>query len=55
VVKTHHTHLDETEEIVVSELTFEEVMAEIEAGRLRNSLSLLALSRIFDLRSLSGR
>jgi ADP-ribose pyrophosphatase len=55
VVKTHHTHLDETEEIVMSELTLEEVMAEIEAGRMRNALSLLALSRVFDLRSHSGQ
>ena len=50
VVKTHTLQLDEGEEISIDELSIEEVRKEIEQGRMRNSLTLLALSRVFDLR-----
>jgi ADP-ribose pyrophosphatase len=52
VVKTSSTQLDEGEEISVAELSLEEVHSEIEKGRMRNSLTVLALSRVFDLRSI---
>jgi 8-oxo-dGTP pyrophosphatase MutT (NUDIX family) len=55
VVKTHQTHLDETEEITLGELTLDEIRNEISAGRMRNSLTLLALSRVFDLRDDANR
>ena len=51
VVKTDSLQLDEGEEISISELSMEEVREEIEQGRMRNSLTLLALSRVFDLRN----
>ena len=50
-VKTSVPELDEGEEISVTELSLEEVHREIEQGHMRNSLTLLALSRVFDLRS----
>lgn len=50
VLKTHPTHLDESEEITVSELNLDQVKAEISGGQMTNSLSILALSRVFDLR-----
>jgi 8-oxo-dGTP pyrophosphatase MutT (NUDIX family) len=50
-VKTSSTALDEGEAISVAELSIEQVRAEIEQGRMRNSLSLVALSRVFDLRN----
>ena len=50
VVKTHSPHLDEGEEISVHELSLEEIRKEIEQGNMRNSLTILALSRVFDLR-----
>ena len=49
VVKTGAAHPDETEEIAVSELTLEEVRTEIAAGRMRNSLSIVSLARVFDM------
>ncbi len=52
VVKTDQTELDEGEEIVVTELSLEEMYAEIKQGRMRNSLTLLALAKVFDLRDL---
>ncbi len=48
-VKTFEPELDEGEEIAVLELTLEEVREEIEQGRMRNALTLLSLSRVFDL------
>jgi 8-oxo-dGTP pyrophosphatase MutT (NUDIX family) len=51
VVKTSPVDLDEGEEISVTELSLDEVRREIEQGRMRNSLTLLSLSRVFDLRS----
>ena len=52
VVKTSSTQLDEGEEISVTELSLEEVRSEIGKGSMRNSLTVLALSRVFDLRSI---
>ena len=52
VVKTDSPQLDEGEEISVSELSLEEVRGQIEQGHMRNSLTVLALSRVFDLRTL---
>ncbi len=51
VVKTHPPELDEGEAISVTELSLEEIRGEIEQGRIRNSFTMLALSRVFDLRS----
>ena len=50
VVKTSLPELDEGEEISVAELSLEEVQFEIEQGNMRNSLTVLSLSRVFDLR-----
>jgi len=50
VVKTVDAHLDAGEELVMDELTFEEVKEEIKAGRMRNTYSLLGLARVFDFR-----
>jgi 8-oxo-dGTP pyrophosphatase MutT (NUDIX family) len=55
VVKTDPSELDEGEAILVTELSLEEICYEIEQGRMRDSLSMLALSRVFDLRSLGRR
>lgn len=52
--KTQATQLDDGEEISISELSLEEVHREIEQGHMRNSLTLLALSRVFDLRDQSS-
>jgi ADP-ribose diphosphatase len=52
VVKTHSAQLDEGEDISVTELSLEEVRREIQQGNMRNSLTVLALSRVFDLRNL---
>jgi 8-oxo-dGTP pyrophosphatase MutT (NUDIX family) len=50
VVKTSTPELDDGEEISVTELSLEEVRSEIDQGRMRNSLSVLSLARVFDLR-----
>jgi len=50
VARTHPTHLDENEDIEVSELGIAEIREEIRAGRMLNALTLLGLSRVFDLR-----
>jgi hypothetical protein len=44
--------LDEGEDISVTELSLEELRREIQQGNMRNSLTVLALSRVFDLRNL---
>ena len=49
VRKTHETAQDEGEDILFSEMTIEEVKNEIKEERMRNSLSLLTLSRVFDI------
>lgn len=50
VVKTHSVKLDEGEDISIDELSFEELNKAIQQGKMRNALSVLALSRVFDLR-----
>jgi ADP-ribose pyrophosphatase len=50
VVKTHPVHLDEGEEIVTDELSLDELYETIEQGQMRNAVSVLGLSRVFDLR-----
>jgi len=55
VVKTHPLNLDENEDIQVSELSLDEIKAEIRAGRMLNALTLLGLSRVFDLREAASR
>ncbi len=50
VVRTHSLALDESEDVEVTELTLEEVQHEIRSGRMRNALTLLALSQVFDQR-----
>lgn len=52
VVKTHTPQLDDGEEIAITELSLAEVQGEIEKGNMRNSLTVLALSRVFDLRNM---
>ncbi|MBT7989317.1 MAG: NUDIX hydrolase [Anaerolineae bacterium] len=49
IIRTHDTAQDEGEDIVFSEMTLDEVKNEIREGRMRNSLSLLTLSRVFDI------
>lgn len=51
-LKTSLPELDEGEGISVTELSLKEVRREIEEGRMRNALTVLALSRVFDLRSM---
>lgn len=51
VVKTSSPELDEGEDVSVAELSLEEAHFEIEQGNMRNSLTVLSLSRVFDLRS----
>jgi hypothetical protein len=53
VVKTQPVHLDDGEAIIVAELTLQEIMAEIKSGEMRNSMALLTLARVFDLREAS--
>lgn len=49
-VKTGDQHLDTGEDIVAMELSPAALQDAIQGDRLRNALSLLALSRVFDLR-----
>ena len=51
VVQTHATDLDQGEEISVSEYSISDIRKAIETGRMINALALLALSRVFDLRT----
>ena len=48
-VKTHDPDLDDGEDIITDVLSADEIRDEIQAGRLRHSLVLGALSRVFDL------
>jgi hypothetical protein len=50
-VKSNGQSLDEGEDIATLELTREELAAAIERGEMRNSLSLLAIARVFDMRN----
>ena len=49
-VQSSAQSLDEGEDIAIVELTREELAGAIERGEMRNSLSLLALARVFDMR-----
>ncbi|PID55611.1 NUDIX hydrolase [candidate division KSB3 bacterium] len=49
VRKTHEAKLDEGEALQVRELTLQELQEEICRGNIRNSFSLLGLSKVFDL------
>ena len=51
-VKTHSLQLDEGEEISTAELSLDEINIAIEQGSMRNSLTVLALSRVYDFRKL---
>lgn len=49
VVPTEATNQDDAEDVEFCEMTLEEVKEEIRAGRMRNSLTLLTLSRVFEI------
>ena len=49
-IRTGRQSLDEGEDIAVVELTRDELDSAIKRGEMRNSLSLLALARVFDMR-----
>lgn len=49
VTKTELPRLDESEDISVCEMSLQQLRSEIHEGRMRNGLSLLALSHSFDL------
>ena len=49
VVRTQETDQDDGEDVEFSEMTLDEVKEEIKSGRMRNSLALLTLSRVFDI------
>jgi 8-oxo-dGTP pyrophosphatase MutT (NUDIX family) len=51
--KKLETEQDTGEHIESSAKTLDEIRIEIETGRMRNSLTLLALSRVFDLREMN--
>ena len=53
VEKKYPLQLDEGEQISVAELSLEDIRREIEQGHMRNSLSLMALSQVFDIRNIS--
>lgn len=53
-IKTSPVELDDSEEISMAELSLAEVRREIEQGHMRNSLTVLALSRVFDLRDVDS-
>ncbi|MGB8643948.1 MAG: NUDIX hydrolase [Anaerolineae bacterium] len=50
VVKTHPPRPDEGEDILVEELTEEEMHRAVHLGQIRNALAVVALSHVFDLR-----
>ncbi|MCP4142945.1 MAG: NUDIX hydrolase [Chloroflexi bacterium] len=49
VIRTQDVNQDDGEDVEFCEMTLEEVKEEIKAGRMRNSLALLTLSRIFEI------
>ncbi len=49
VVRTQETDQDDGEDVEFCEMTLAEIKEEIKAGRMRNSLSLLTLSRVFEI------
>ena len=52
VVQTMPPKLDDGENLVVNEMSLEDIQREIEEGRFRHSLAFTALSHLFDLRGL---
>ncbi|MBN1440432.1 MAG: NUDIX hydrolase [Anaerolineales bacterium] len=50
VRKVHEPKLDEGEDLDCRELTLAEVREAVRTGRMRNSMTLLALSKVFDMR-----
>jgi ADP-ribose pyrophosphatase len=50
VIKNQSPALDESEDVSGKEIFIDEMFHEIREGRMRNSLTLLALSRVFDMR-----
>ena len=54
VVRKFPLQLDEGEEIDLAEFSLDGIRKEINAGRMRNPLSLAALSQVFDLRIQQG-
>ena len=50
VVQTHPLEWDDNEEIVIGEMTVEEVYQQIREGRMRNAFTILGLARVFDMR-----
>ncbi len=49
VIRTQDVNQDDGEDVEFCEMTLEEVKEEIKAGRMRNSLALLTLSRVFEI------
>ena len=49
VVPTQDVNQDDGEDVEFCEMTLDEVKDEIKAGRMRNSLTLLTLSRVFEI------
>jgi len=49
VVRSQDVDQDDGEDVEFCEMTLDEVKEEIKSGRMRNSLSLLTLSRVFDI------
>ena len=49
VIRTQDVNQDDGEDVEFCEMTLEEVKEEIKVGRTRNSLSLLTLSRVFEI------
>jgi hypothetical protein len=48
-MKTHPVEQDESEDVVYSEMSLDEIKTEIDEGRMRNSLTLLSLTRVFQI------
>jgi ADP-ribose pyrophosphatase len=49
--RTGSPHMEASEDLETAELTLEEIRQAIQTGRMRNSNSLLALARVYDLRT----
>lgn len=54
VKKVHEQQLEDCEHIVVEEITLAEVKEAIDEERMRNAMTLLALSKVFDMREIFG-
>jgi ADP-ribose pyrophosphatase len=51
VHRVHPPRLDDGEDLECCELTLAEIRGAIRSGRMRNAMTLLALSKVFDMRS----